>query len=654
MSKIGFEFPLDTSQQWDGFNEPGMEHFSGSPFEHLGREAIQNILDAHKAYPVRVEIKLIEVAADSIPDFQGLKKEIGQCSINAVEEGPKASKFFDNAAALLKAKKIKVLQIADYNTKGVVGPCMNGKPFFAMMKATGQSKKADDTATGSYGIGKFAPFTVSGLRTVFLATVWYDQDQKKWIHYVQGKSILMSHQDGKNVKRGTGFWGTKANCLPVEGLGKEIPDWLRRAKSEKELEAATGTTLNIIGFQDTKGWQHILAANIAENFFGAIQAKELEVFIGDDIQITRDTLQGIFENQAISNTLVENGLKNEPEKFNHADAFLKALVENTETITEMTENIHLGRCELRILIGEGLPRKVAFLRNGMMITDQLSGLIRFGEFKEFVAVLECKSNKGKSLLRAMEPPRHDDFEPDRLSSPEEKKQGKAALKALSGWVRDMLRRHAQDPVSEVTNIDELADFFGDEDQEGAGKDRKEENPRGQIIIRARSLPPNKPRRSVVIETPNSSENSDELDTVTDGPITPGPNRPEPGIPGDPNPDPTNTPKNPPTSSPNPSGGNINNNKAPMPIELQNVRAIPISATKRRIIFTPRAAGLLTLEIQDSGADANYELSVIATNMGSIVNGKVEGIKVDSGGRYTLEIELDRKFDGTIRMVANAV
>jgi hypothetical protein len=32
--KIGWNHPVDASDQWDGFNEPGIEHFSGSPIPH--------------------------------------------------------------------------------------------------------------------------------------------------------------------------------------------------------------------------------------------------------------------------------------------------------------------------------------------------------------------------------------------------------------------------------------------------------------------------------------------------------------------------------------------------------------------------------------------------------------------------------------------
>src|SRR5690606_18157049 len=106
-------------------------------------------------------------------------------------------------------------------------------------------------------------------------------------------------------------------------------------------------------------------------------------------------------------------------------------------------------------------------------------------FKEFAAVLECTAEKGLSLLRAMEPPRHDAFEPDRLPA-DRRAAGKTALRELADWVRKMLIRYAKDPVQEETNLDELADYFGDEEEEGEGE-RREENPNGRIILRARAV-----------------------------------------------------------------------------------------------------------------------------------------------------------------------
>src|SRR5690606_25321844 len=109
---------------------------------------------------------------------------------------------------------------------------------------TGQSKKPSETSIGSFGIGKFAPYTVSGLRTIFLSTVFQD-DAGNLQHYAQGKSILMSHKSGSRTYRGTGFWGVRKNCQPLVNHESQLPDWLQRPSDDLEK---TGTTLSILGF----------------------------------------------------------------------------------------------------------------------------------------------------------------------------------------------------------------------------------------------------------------------------------------------------------------------------------------------------------------------------------------------------------------------
>ena len=490
---VGFTFPFDRSDQWDGFNDSGIEHFAGNPYVHLGREVVQNTIDARPkgiAAPARIFMQLINVPTNSIPDFDALQNTLQYCRAETKVEGEKAKIFFDNALELLTKSTITVLNISDYNTTGVSGPCQNGTPYYALMKASGQSKKSQSTAAGSYGIGKYAPFAVSELRTIFVTTVWKGADG--WHQYVQGKSILMSHKDkaGK-TKEGVGFWGIKDRCQPVEPTPGQLPDWLMRAKQEADYPQNVGTTLSIIGFPGDKGWDRVLAATIAENFFGAIDRGHLDVVIQGqgEIFINADNLSSIFSDTEMRKAIEQ--MKGQPDHFDQAGSYALALAKTDEVIIEQTENQHLGNCELRILFGENLPKRVAVLRNGMLITEDLDGLRKFADFKEFVAVLECKSTKGNELLRAMEPPRHDDFEPDRLPTERDKRRARLALRELSQWVRDMLKRHAQNPVSEVSTIDELAEYFADEGDEGPNQRNGEQDPRtnhhsGQAVEAPRS------------------------------------------------------------------------------------------------------------------------------------------------------------------------
>lgn len=643
MTKIGFEFPVDKSDQWDGFNDPGIEHFTGNRLQHLGREVPQNTIDAKIGSPARIAVSVRKVPVKSLPGVGDLKVAVARCSEAALgEDSEKAVKFFADATKLLNGKDLYVLQLRDSNTTGLEGPCVNGKPFFAMMKATGQSKKVG-TSTGSYGIGKFAPFTVSELRTVFVSTVWADK-QGKLHHYVQGKSVLMSHLDGRGkTRRGTGFWGVREQCQPVEGVTDEIPVWLRLAGKNGSLDGQQGTMLSIVGFTPTKGWQNVLAANIIENFFGAISRGELEVSIEGGAVISAATLGDLLADIGVKASV--NDQAGEPEKFDNVASYLRALEGGAEVHIEKSESYHLGECQLRILVGENLPRKVAVLRNGMLITETLPGLIRFGDFKEFAAVLECPTEKGLEMLRAMEPPRHDAFEPDRLQ-PDRRQHGRTALRELAAWVRKMLTRHARDEVAEETSLDELAVFFGDEDDDGATK-QKDENPNGTIVIRARAV---KPKTGGGILGGGAASVDDEEDGPGDGS---GDGDGDGSGQGGGNGGGENDGGG--GNQPGSNGGASQQRRTQSSgLPLRDVRAVPLSATRRRVAFTPSESGTLTIELQDSGADTNYALAVHAVSEGTVHAGRIEGIVAKAGTRCVIDVELTHDFQGTLRVVANAV
>lgn len=639
MAKIGFEFPRDDSQQWDGFNDTGMEHFSGSPFRSLGREGTQNTSDAaKKGVPARISIRRILVPTSSIPNVTELRDAIKCCQAGAKAEGDKAKLFFDSAHELISKPKISILQFADSNTKGVEGPCENGTPYFALMKATGQSKKSSGTASGSFGIGKFAPFTISGLRTTFLTTVWQD-DLGGLQHYVQGKSILMSHRKGAVTYRGTGFWGLKKSCLPVIDDTKSLPDWLRRDVSGPEV---TGTTLHILGFASTRDWGKILAASIGESFFASISRGQLQVDIEGGPTLNSEGLKAIFEDPTIVSAIQDQ--KDEPDTFVNSGHFLHALTSGESKIEE-TENGGLGRCRLHILVGEGLPKKVAVLRNGMLITSELERLRRFSEFKEFAAVLECLSDRGNALLRDMEPPAHDDFQPSRLLTIDQQRVARNALREVADWVREMLRRHAQDPVAEVTEIDELAEFFGDDESTGdSGSRDGDENPRGDIKIRARPLPSKKPTSSngalgdVVAGEGTEGDAGVEGEGAGKGDGEGGEVEGE-GIRSE---------------AENDSDGGAGGKAAPAAtLALRNVRAVVTTADRRRISFTPEISGEVKVELEDSGADTNRILRLLESSEGIVVDGRLR-IACKAGERVSFDLLLDRPFDGTIRVKANAV
>jgi hypothetical protein len=637
MSKIGWTHPTDDADQWDGFNEPGIEHFSGSPIRHLAREVVQNSLDSQDLElnaPVRVAINEVTIKTGLIPGLDDLKRTFQLCLESAENESSKSKQFFEAGLKELEKPRIKVLEISDFNTKGILGPAKNGSPYYAFMKAKGQSKKASETAGGSFGIGKFAPYAVSKLRTVFVSTV-YREGNNDYRQLSQGKSILMSHHDEKgHLHQGIGFWGVKEKCQPLEGVTKNVPDWLSRSNNGEQLKDAVGTKLMVLAFDSGVGWQQSLAASIAENFFGAIHAGRLEISIDRKYLINSTGIRDIFLSDDIAQAIVNE--KNEPDQFNNSHDYYECLVSHEDVFIEQHQNLHLGLCELKIFLREGLPKKVCFLRNGMFISDSLGlhGLKNFSEFKDFAAVFQCKDDKGVELLRAMEPPRHDDFEPDRLPSREDQARARRALKEMASWIREMLRRRAKDPVSETTKLDELKDFFADDSDDGKGSGVEEVNPFGKIVIKAKRISAKKPKNSY--GDTNGGDTGNNVDQGSGGGGSDGAgNGDSDGGAGD------------------ADGGSGGGSSAKPVAPLANPRAIVLAASSRRLAFTPLADGEYLVSLFEVGADSEYQVGIKASTLGEVKNGKVS-VKTQKGIRQSIDVDLSEDFEGALKVVAHEV
>ncbi|MGY3073773.1 hypothetical protein ACVWZZ_000144 [Bradyrhizobium sp. LM6.10] len=621
---LGWEFPVDEADQWEGFNNPGIEHFRGNPFGSLAREIIQNSLDAPSGSPVSVAFELKQIATDELPGIEQLRDGVQRCAKAETNDSKKAKDFFATAQKLLKAKHINVLAIRESKTTGIRGPCKNGTPYFAFMKATGISKKEmhdDDTGLGSYGIGKFAPFAVSQLRTVFVSTVY--KEGNGYHQLTQGKALLTSHVDANGkTHQGTGYWGVRQNCMPVEGCSSDVPVWLRRSPKQADLAKRLGTTFYVLGFSDVQHWEKILIASVLENFFGAIWRGKLIVTVGKEL-ITKETILELFEKSDWENYL--RGMKGEPEAFQNARQFLRTLVGTEEIFVEAQENRELGLCEVRIAVGEGMPKRVAVLRNGMFITDQMEHLKRFGDYKEFCGVVECQNKKGNTLLRDMEPPKHDDFEPERLP-PDEQAKGQRALSELARWVRDMLKRHARDPVADVSDVRELADYFADDSPDDQSSEKGEEvNPIGAIQIRAQPLK----RKAIVIREEDVGNEGGSGQTGSKGGGGQGGGK----------------------ATGNGNGGKVAG--SPQVMDLNNVRSVPLSEKRRRVAFTSSFSGKVEVTLYEAGADTDRRLNVLKCSLGKVKKGAVN-LPVKKGERVSFDIDLEGSFLGAMKVTGHEI
>ena len=455
-NKIGWRFPPTNGGRSDGFNDPGMAHFSGALLSSLARETIQNSLDAKRALsePVHVSFELIH----SRPTDVG-REELAQ-AIDACKQVAGDDEIAGSALALaqesIKQDKIPCLRVSDRNTTG-----LRGDNWRALVKMQGVSHKPElEGAGGSFGIGKYAPFVVSVPRTVFYWTCY--QENGKETEKFQGKSVLMSHDSEEGETQGTGFYGIKEGCS--EFTGSKIPKCFRILDRNKH--PVHGTSLAIVGFRETADWSRRIATSVVENFFYAIDNGSLTVMIEPDdsltnhdlLEIDKASLEKWFGYLGENASSADDSGDESGSALAQARAFWETF-KDREPAAEK-QDTDLGHCRLWIHVGEELPSKVAFVRlTGMLVTDQQRNLVRFPGCRDFAALCVFEDAKGNEFLRQMENPKHDQFEPDRLPE-NERKRGQRALKRITNWIRSEIRKQAGPPEGgKKTVLSELAAYL---------------------------------------------------------------------------------------------------------------------------------------------------------------------------------------------------
>lgn len=452
---IGWRFPPTNGGQVDGFNHSGIAHFGGNPLLSLAREVIQNSLDARASTePVCVSFEIHEVHDGDAFGKNQLGRAV-RASMDAATTDRRAANALRRAAECLRKKTVTFLRVADYNTSG-----LHDDHWLALVKKQGTSVKDDPGAGGSHGLGKYAPFALSPLRTVFYWSRF--QHGAATREQFQGKAVLMSHVGAEGETQGTGFFGLVKGCEKLTGGG--IPEAFRKVETTRRT--GHGTSLWIAGFPNSKGWQHRIARSVIENFFLAIHDKKLTVVVDPDeelethnlMQIDHETLPAWFDFLDATEQQAEDSGE---WALDEARVFWE-MVRDEAAVVREKEDGELGHCRLWIRVEPNLPSMVALARQtGMVVTAQQKGLLRFPNMMDFAALCLFDSKKGNELLRGMENPQHNQFEPNWLPEPEQPK-GRKALDRMVEWIRSEIRAVAKREMSpKTTVVTELARLLPD-------------------------------------------------------------------------------------------------------------------------------------------------------------------------------------------------
>jgi hypothetical protein len=201
-----------------------------------------------------------------------------------------------------------------------------------------------------------------------------------------------------------------------------------------------GTDIIVLGFPREKNWQNDLVYSVLENFWPAIDLNDLVVTVGAE-EISSKNLGELLTRFSGQDEFT-------------AHLYYRAFKESSYTFQEKLSS--LKEVSLYLSAGDNeLPNKVAMVRKTGMVVFMKA----FRSTVRFCGVFICGNETGNRLLREMEPPRHDSWDPDHPDKGENKKIESEYLH----FIRDRIKTLMPTDDSKIISVPDLSRFLPDDD-----------------------------------------------------------------------------------------------------------------------------------------------------------------------------------------------
>ena len=491
-----------------GINDAGIGIFQSMPYKSLAKEILQNVIDAKNPdledKPARAVFKLIEIDREDFPGGEYLLDVIGKCSdyYSEGDDGEKLRNLKKDAVKFLnKSEKIPVLKISDYNTNGLLGvEKEKGSNWTGLVREMSATNKGDDKS-GSFGVGKFAPFIFSSLRTIIYSTL-----NKKDERAIQGKAILTSFKEDNKMKQNTGLFGLydaeKDDCYAVREES-QIPEVFKRTEY--------GTDIFVTGFKcDREDWKDEIAISVLEYFFYTVYMGDLEVVIEDEnesITIKKSNLDRLMKKY-------EEICIKEDREFT-APMYWEVL--NSDEKKEFRIDIKgKGSCKLYLLADKKFTdRRVLEMRKpGMKIQEDTAFRIGINFHGILIAdgegsISSKPEDNINSFLRRCEDQSHSRWSPSEYKDNE--KEAKRILKKIHDEIRDYAK--SMMPKDDRKKVDAfgLSEYLPAVDE---GDDKEEAEAFANFTPVIDEIKGRKKRQKVKKKAKTKSDKKKNGDTIT--------------------------------------------------------------------------------------------------------------------------------------------
>ena len=420
-----------------GFMQAGIEIFGGrqnmqrqslpkQAIRSVVRELLQNSLDA----------KMSNTACHVVFEHDSIDRDIINATdltlhMQACEEMNDHPEFFREACKTLRTAQIDVIRVTDSNTTGLD----NIRWDRCTITEGGVSSKQSETAGGSFGLGKNAPFAMSSVGVICYAT--------RLPH-----GAIMGDGDKSNTR-------SIAKCRAISHrVPGTVLSHIGELKSYKQTPARPGTSITIVGTRyitSKKSWQREFEESVKHNFFIAIADGELECdIVGTRIKIDESAEPG--------DVVAYDKRQSRPPQYLEAVRMYRG----GGKMTIQSEGLQFD-----VWIAASADDDTMYINHsmyvnkmGMLITDEASS--RRNPFHisgmthgSFLVLVKSADDATEKQMRTMEPPSHAEIDIQR--APEHRNALRDIRKQIKSRVRDILFDDSDQ--DDVTELSDLADIL---------------------------------------------------------------------------------------------------------------------------------------------------------------------------------------------------
>ena len=447
MSDYQWDFPRTNFGEEKGLDSSDIETFRSNPIASLGREIVQNSIDARNGTSCSVFVEFVSDthSSDLIPGRARIVEEIERCIAKAGGNDEERKKL-ENIKQALNSERMTVLRISDHGTTGlskvfaVSDTSTSG--WMGLVRSSGTSSKTEGKL-GSKGIGKFAVYVVSNLRMVFYSTR-NEEGEVGYEGVCRLRSAEVPGSEG-DWTSGIGYYSASQKHEAIEG---DIPfDWGCRRK-----EGDPGTDVYIIGFKEQEGWEAELIGEILKSFMAAVYHEELSFLVNGRL-INKESLCSVLEDEILLEVDEREVLLGQYDALSKGDGFDISVQ-------------RFGKVARLFLTSYGPGQDYGRALNSVLVIRRPFMKIRkfnWGNaFSAFSAVLVLENGDFADRLRRIENPKHDYWEWQRIDDKKERKKLKGAFEELKGNVLAQIDAFLGKTEEDSLDFEGAGEYLADE------------------------------------------------------------------------------------------------------------------------------------------------------------------------------------------------